>query len=100
MSTATVNQALRRIEAQLVSKQRRITVRRLADALCTTFRVPEGRELVLLLQPDARLSSNRDAVAAWVEVQLEDPAAAQAEHVLPTLIDLFGRKLRAIYEGD
>jgi len=98
MSTATVTHALRCIEAQLGSKQRRVTVRRLTEALCTTFRIPEGSDLVLLLQRDPRVRSNRDAVAAWIEAQLEDPATAQGEHVLPTLIDLFGRKLRSIYE--
>jgi len=99
MSSNTVTQALRRIEAQLATKQRRVTVRRLADALCPTFRVPEGSDLALLLQRNPAVRSNRDAVAAWVEAQLEDPGTADGDHVLPTLIDLFGRKLRSIYEG-
>lgn len=90
MSDATVTHALRRIEAQLGSKQRRVTVRRLTEALCTNFRVPEGSEVVLLLQSNPRVRSNCDAVAAWIEAQLEDQAAAQSDHVLLTLIDLFG----------
>lgn len=93
-----VELALRRIEDQLAIKQRRIGVRRLADALCFTYRIPEGRDLVLLLQNDPRIRSNREAVAAWVETQLENPRPAQSEQVLPILLEVFGRKLRSICE--
>lgn len=100
MSPSTqVQVALRRIEDQLVIKQRRTGVLRLADALCFTYRIPEGRDLVLLLQNDSRIRSNRDAVAAWIEGQLENPGPVMAETVLPVLVEVFGRKLRSIYEG-
>lgn len=91
--------ALRRIEDQLLIKQRRTGVLRMADALCFTYRIPEGRDMVLLIQNDTRIRTNRDAVAAWVESQLENPGPVMTETVLPILVDVFGRKLRSIYEG-
>lgn len=95
----SVPHALHRIDEQLAIKQRRTGVLRMADALCVTFQIPEGRELVLLLQDDTRVRSNREAVAAWIESQLENPAPETTQKVLPILVDLFSRKLRSIYEG-
>lgn len=94
-----VEVALRRVKEQIAMKQRRTGVLRLADALCFTYRISEGRDLVLLLQNDPRVRNNRDAVAAWIESQLENPGPLVTEQLLPILVDLMGRKLRSIYEG-
>lgn len=96
--TSTVDQALRSIEAQIASKAHRSGVLKLADALCFTYRIPEGRDLVLVLQGDSRIRSNREAVAAWVQQQMVMPGPLVVKRVLPILVDLLGRKLRSIYE--
>ena len=95
-----VDLALLRVHEQIVLKQRRTGAKRLADVLCQTYVIrPDDKDLVADLTSDARIRTTRDAVVAWVESQLENPAPAAVEKMLPILVDLFGRKLRSIYEG-
>lgn len=96
-----VDLALLRVNEQIVMKQRRTGARRVADVLCQTYVIrPDSNDIVADLTSDARIRTNREAVAAWVESQLENPGPLLMERVLPILVDLLGRKLRSIYEGD
>lgn len=95
-----VDLALLRIHEQILMKQRRTGAKRVADILCQTYVIhPDGKDIVADLTSDARIRSNRDAVAGWVESQLADPAPDEIRKILPILVNLFGQKLRSIYEG-
>lgn len=95
-----VDLALLRIHEQILMKQRRAGAKRVADVLCQTYVIrPDGKDIVADLTSDARIRTNRDAVAAWVESQLENPAPDEIKKILPILVNLFGQKLRSIYEG-
>ena len=100
MSNPKVLDALRRIEAQIVSKQYQHGLLRMADAVCVALRIPEGCEWVLLIQNNPRVRSTRDAVAVWIQAQLADPSLADCEAVVPILIEMFQKKLLTLLEND
>lgn len=95
-----VDLALLRVHEQILMKQRRTGAKRVADVLCQTYVIrPDGKDIVADLTSDDRIRINRDAVASWVESQLENPAPEEIKKILPILVNLFGQKLRSIYEG-
>lgn len=71
-------------------------IRRMAAALCATWQIPPGQNLVMLLTRDERARSNEDAVACWITEQLKEPTPDIGAAIIGTLSDRFGRKLRSI----
>ncbi|WP_428380992.1 hypothetical protein [Nevskia ramosa] len=88
-----------RIQQQIVEKQQRQYTRRMASALCATYQIPVGDQLVALLTTSPKARTNEEAVAAWIDSQLLDPDLAISTAVLPILTDLLGKKLHSISEG-
>lgn len=84
---------------QIADKQQRQFIGRMAGALCATYQIPEGGNLVPFLTRSTSIRSNREAVAAWIESQLAEPDIDVSTAVLPILTDMLGRKLRSISEG-
>lgn len=91
-----IEQALAR---KIHDKQKRHYIGRMAGALCATYQIPEGSQLVPFLTSSMSIRNNNDAVVAWIESQLADPDIDMSTAVLPILTDLLGRKLRSIQEG-
>lgn len=87
------------IACQIADKQQRQYIGRMAEALCATYQIPNGRHLVPFLTRSPSIRNNCDAVAVWIESQLADPSIDVSTAVLPILTDLLGRKLRSIAEG-
>lgn len=89
-------QTLDRIVRVTATRHHDGQIRRMAAALCATWQIPPGQNLVMLLTRDERARSNEDAVACWIEEQLQAPTPEIGAAVIGMLSDRFGRKLRSI----
>jgi len=91
--------AVESIQRQCALRTQNRHTRLLAATLCQSYAIPEGKDLVLLLQSDPTVRSNRDAVEAWIAQQLESVEVAESEQILATIDVLFRRKWIAVLEA-
>lgn len=97
-SNPAVIQAVASIERQFALRAQQRHTRLLAAALCQSYAIPEGKDLVPLLQSDPRVRYNRAAVEAWIAQQLESVEVAESEQILATIDVLFRRKWLSLQE--
>ena len=67
-------------------------IRRLVDALMLSFGIPDNDDLVDFLG-HGHEKTNRDALASWVSIALQNPDYEMAITVLPHLVRRLERKL-------
>lgn len=94
-----VLQAVESIERQCAIRAQRRHACPLAVALCQSYAIPEGKDLVLLLQSDPQVRDNRASVEAWIAQQLESIEVAESEQILATIDVLFHHKWLSVQQA-